>query len=127
LGEVLGGVDLDSGCAGVNGTAGAADDGAGTLAPAGVPNLPSRTDLGTRDRVDMSCRMNARARKIPPDHQEIVVNRLPACRIPMNDSGDELAPPKLDAKPPPVPLCIKMAATRTRLSIMSKTSKNVYI
>ena len=38
---------------------------------------------------------------MPPPHQLTVVRRFPACRIPISASGDELAPPKLAASPPP--------------------------
>jgi hypothetical protein len=46
--------------------------------------------------------------------------------MPMNASAEELAPPKLAATPPPFPACRRMAATSTRLSSISRTSKRVY-
>ncbi len=90
------------GVAGVNGTAGAAFGEAGA-AEAGALSCPSSTDFGARERVDISCSAKASARKMPLAHQEIFVNRFPACRIPIKASGEELAPPKLAASPLPFP------------------------
>jgi hypothetical protein len=71
--------------------------------------------------------MKARTRKIPPVHQDTFVSRFPACRVPMNDPGEELAPPKLAARPLPSPLCMSTAATRTMLSRMRRARRKVYI
>jgi hypothetical protein len=112
--------------AGVSGSAGAAALGFEGAA-AGAVNCPSRTDLGVRERVDMSCSTKERSRKIPVPPQEILVSRFPAWRIPMNASGEELAPPKLAERPWPLPLCRRMAATTTRLVRIRRTSRKVYI
>ena len=89
--------------AGSNGTAGAEVGGGATFVGC-VPRPFSSTDRGALVWVDMICRMKARPRNIPPPHQLMVVRRFPACRIPISASGEELAPPKLAASPPPFPL-----------------------
>lgn len=61
--------------------------------------------------------------KIPPAHQVILVNHVPACRVPMNASGDELTPPKLAAIPDPLPACSRIAAMSTKLSRMRRLSR----
>jgi len=108
--------------AGSRGTAGA-EVGAGAVVE--VPNPFSRTERGTEVCVDMICRTKLRARKIPPDHQLALVRRFPACLIPMNASGEELAPPKLAARPLPFPLCSRTAAMRTIQSRISRVRRNV--
>src|SRR5579863_2553423 len=91
--------------AGWNGRAGAAEAGAGVAGAAGGGVTAwSSTDFGTRARADAICSIRAIARKMPPDHQPILVSRLPAWRVPMNASGEELTPPKLAAMPVPLPL-----------------------
>jgi hypothetical protein len=45
----------------------------------------------------------ANPRKIPAPHHVALVRRLPAWRMPMNASGEELAPPKFAASPLPLP------------------------
>jgi len=111
----------------VSGIAGAAEFGAGVVSGAGAPSLPSRTDFGACACVDINWSMNARARNTPPPHQEIFVSRLPAWRIPMNASGEELAPPKLAERPPPVPLWSRIAPIRTMLTMMRSTRRKVYM
>jgi hypothetical protein len=69
--------------------------------------------------------MKARPRKIPPPHQLAVVRRFPAWRIPMSASGDELAPPKLAASPPPFPLWSRTARIRTTQSMTSNVRRNL--
>ena len=71
--------------------------------------------------------MKASARKSPPPHQLICVKRFPAWRMPSSESADELMPPKLAARPPPLPLCARMASTSTILSRIRRTRRNVYI
>lgn len=77
----------------------------------------SKTDLGARLRVDMICRTNASPRKTAPPHQLTLVSRFPACLTPISASGDELAPPKLAARPPPFPLWARMAPITRKQSI----------
>jgi hypothetical protein len=43
----------------------------------------------------------------------------------MRASGDELAPPKLAARPLPFPLCSRMASMRTMQSTTSTVRRNV--
>jgi hypothetical protein len=86
----------------------------------------SSTDVGTRVRVDAICSKKQRNRNTPPDHQLALVNRFPACRVPINASVDELAPPKLAASPPPLPDCKRIAAIRTTLSRKRRMSRNLY-
>jgi hypothetical protein len=103
--EAPGGAPGAAAGAGWNGSAGAADAGARVAGAAGGGVTAwSSTDFGTRARADEICRINAIARKMPPDHQPILVSRLPAWRVPMNASGEELTPPKLAAMPVPFPL-----------------------
>jgi hypothetical protein len=45
----------------------------------------------------------------------------------MKASADELAPPKLAATPPPFPACRRTAAISTRLSMMRRIRRKVYI
>jgi hypothetical protein len=71
--------------------------------------------------------MKASARKRPPPHHDICVNRFPACRVPMKASGDELAPPKLAESPCPLPLCSRMAVIRMILVRIRRMSRNVNI
>ena len=106
------------------GSAGALVDGAGALVGGGVTAWSS-TDLGARVCADAICKTNAIPRKSAPDHQLIFVSRLPACRVPMNASGDELTPPKLAAMPVPLPLCNRIPATSTKLSRISTTRRDV--
>ena len=49
---------------------------------AGTPILSS-TDFGAVLRDDISCNTKARPKKIPPHDQLALVNRLPACRVPI--------------------------------------------
>ena len=103
----------------------AADGGAdGTAAGA---TILSSTDFGAAFREDISCSTKARPRKIPPHHQLAFVSRLPACRVPMTESEDEPAPPKLAASPPPFPDWSRMAAPSTTASRISRTRRNVYM
>jgi hypothetical protein len=44
----------------------------------------------------------------------------------MGESAADVAPPKLAARPPPFPLCSRIAATRTTLSRINRMSRNVY-
>ena len=90
-------------------------------------NPLSRIDVGALPRVDISCRKNARPRKRPPAHQAIFVSTLPACLVPMNESAAVETPPNEAASPPPFADCMRTAATRTRASMMSMTSRKVYI
>jgi hypothetical protein len=76
--------------------------GAGAVC-AGVPNVSSRTDFGTCERVDMIWSTYASIRKMPAHHQVAFVSSVPAWRIPIKASGEELAPPKLAARPLPLP------------------------
>lgn len=110
--------------AGSSGTAGA-EIGGGAAFVGCVPNPFSKTDRGTEVCVDIICRTKDRPRKIPPDHQLILVRRFPAWRIPMNASGDELAPPKFAASPVPFPACSRMPAMRMTQSITSSVRRNV--
>ena len=116
--------------AGDSGTAGAAVVGAvvaGAVAGAGagLPNVSSRTDFGTCVRVDMICRTNDRPRKIPAHHQVALVRIVPAWRMPMKASGEELAPPKFAASPLPFPDCSRIAAIRTKASITRSTRRKL--
>jgi hypothetical protein len=100
------------------------DFGAGAVAGAvGCVNASSSTDFGARDRAMESDNTKERNRKIPPPHQLALVSRLPAWRVPRSESAELLTPPKLAASPLPLPLCSRMAAMSTRLSIMSRTSR----
>ena len=75
-----------------------------------------------------STRSRARARgrgRSPPPHQLVLVSRLPAWRVPRSESAELLTPPKLAARPLPFPACSRMAVISTRLSMMSRTSRNV--
>jgi hypothetical protein len=47
--------------------------------------------------------------------------------VPSSESAELLTPPKLAARPPPFPLCKRMAAISTRLSRMSRIRRNVNI
>ena len=87
----------------------------------------SNTERGVDARVDMIDSTYARSSKVPPDHQLNRVSRLAACRMPTNASVEEAAPPKVAARPPPFPACKRTAATTTRLSRISRTTKNVNI
>lgn len=108
----------------MSGTAGAAAFGVVTGAlVAGRPNVSSRTDFGACVRVDMTCRVNARPRKMPAHHQVALVRIVPACRIPMKASGEELAPPKLAASPLPLPACSRMAPIKTTASSTRTTRR----
>lgn len=89
--------------AGSSGTAGA-EVGAGAVFTGCVPKPLSRTERGAVVLVDIIWSTKARNKKTPPPIQLVLVSRLPACLMPMNASGDELAPPKLAANPPPLPL-----------------------
>src|SRR5688500_2335205 len=71
--------------------------------------------------------MNARARNAPPSHQLALVSTLPAWRVPMMESEDELAPPKLAAMPPPFPACSSTTPMRSTASIIRMISRSVYI
>ncbi len=108
--------------AGVKGSDGAAVFGAaGMAAGGGLANVSSRTDLGAWARVDMICSMNASPRKMPAHHHVALVRIVPAWRIPMNASGEELAPPKFAARPLPFPACsrivaMRISASRTRIT-----------
>lgn len=115
---------------GVSGTAGAAVIGAvvaGAVAGAGadLPNVSSSTDFGTCVRVDMICSTNDRPRKIPLHHHVALVRIVPAWRMPMKASGEELAPPKLAASPLPFPDCSRIAAIRTKASITRSTRRKL--
>ena len=110
--------------AGSSGTAGA-EVGAGATFVGWLPNPFSSTERGAEVCVDMICRMKQSPRKIPPPHQLAVVRRFPACRIPMNASGDELAPPKLAASPVPFPLWSRIARIRTMQSSTRIVRRNV--
>lgn len=95
------GVAGAAGC-GVSGVAGAAPPAGAAGALAGAASLSS-TDLGAAERDDIICRTNASPKKMPPHHQLALVKRFPACRVPITESEEELAPPKLAASPPPFP------------------------
>ena len=110
--------------AGSSGTAGA-EVGAGATFVGWLPKPFSSTERGAEVCVDMICRMKQSPRKIPPPHQLAVVRRFPACRIPMNASGDELAPPKLAASPVPFPLWSRIARIRTMQSSTRIVRRNV--
>jgi len=71
--------------------------------------------------------MKARSRKMPPAHQLTRVSRVPACLVPMKESDEELAPPKLAARPPPFPLWRRIAAPSIMLSMTRRIRKKVYI
>ena len=117
-----------SGCdvSGEGGAVTGAPTGGAVGTAAGTPIL-SRTDFGALLRDDINCNAKARPRKIPPHDQLALVNRLPACRVPITESDDELAPPKFAAKPPPFPDWSRMAALSTKASRMSSTRRNVYM
>jgi len=110
------------------GTAGAAVDGevgAGADAGGGLPKVSSSTDFGTWVRVDITWRTNDRPRNIPAHHQVAVVRRFPAWRMPMNASGEELAPPKFAASPLPLPAWSRIAAINTTASITRMTTRKL--
>ena len=86
----------------------------------------SRIDFGAAERVDISCRTKARKMKIPPAHQLVLVRRSPACREP-STAGDDEAPPKLAARPPPLPDCSRTAAARIRASRIRENEEDVYM
>ena len=109
----------------VSGDAGAAPVGAGAV-ETGTANLSS-TDFGTELRPPMTCRMSERPRKMPPHHHVIDVSRFPACRVPINASDDELAPPKFAAKPPPFPDCKRTTTISNRASRTRIVSRKVYM
>ncbi len=98
----------------------------GAVAGAGVKAWSS-TDFGARCRAEASERMNANARKMAPPHQLVFVSKLPAWRVPSSESAELLTPPKLAASPFPLPLCSRMAAISTKLSMISRTSRTVNI
>lgn len=88
-------------------------------------NVFSSTDFGAAVRVDIIWRTNARPRKKPALHQVALVRIVPACRIPMKASGEELAPPKLAANPLPLPDCSKIVAIRTTASMTRIMTRNL--
>ena len=93
----------------------------------GCVKASSSTDFGVRSRVDASESTKARKRKIAPPHQLVRVSRFPAWRVPSSESAELLTPPKVAASPPPFPLWRSMAAISTRLSMTSRTRRNVNI
>ena len=87
----------------------------------------SSTDVGVRPRLAMIDKMKEMPMNSPPHHHDILVSRLPACRVPMNWSDEEEAPPKLAAIPPPFPLCRRMTVTRIMASRIRTIRRNVVI
>src|SRR5437879_2716200 len=96
---------------------------AGAVGAGGWVNVWSRIERGAVRRVEFSDKRNARARKIPPNHQLAFVSRLPACLVPRMASAELVTPPKLAARPPPFPACSRMTATRSTLSMASSAMR----
>ena len=117
--------DEGAGSSGIAGAIGSVVPGAGAAPAGGFTNVSSRIERGARERVDMIWRMNASVRNKPPHHHEAFVSNVPACRIPMNASGDELAPPKLAASPLPLPACSSIDATSTTATITRITRRKL--
>jgi hypothetical protein len=109
---------------GSRGTAGA-EVGGGAVLVGCVPKPLSRMDLGAVVLVDIIWSTNERKRNAPPPHQLALVSRLPACRMPMKASGEELAPPKLAASPPPFPLCRRIAPITTTQSMIRRVRRKL--
>src|SRR6185437_7125496 len=107
LGVGVVGLALELGAgAGVSGTAGFAFVGAGAVGAAGCcENGSSSTERGVDACALMSCSRYASPMKMPADHHVVFVSRLAACRVPMNESGDEPAPPNAADNPPPFGDC----------------------
>ena len=104
---VLASVRVAVGCVGSTGSTFAAPEGAFGAAvvtgAGGAVNVWSRIELGAERRDDVSDSTKAMPIKIPPHHQLSFVRRFPAWRVPMMESAELLAPPKLAASPPPLP------------------------
>src|SRR5213593_3627090 len=115
------------------GAAGAAGAGCGVLwsgsgvacIGAGAGASVSITDLGPAPREDMMARTRDTNRKIPAPHQLTLVNRVVACRPPMNCWVP--APPPSDASPPPWPACSNTAVVRIRASRVRRISRKLYM
>ncbi|HXY29103.1 MAG TPA: hypothetical protein VEI06_00210 [Gemmatimonadaceae bacterium] len=75
----------------------------------------------------MSASAYASAMKMPALHHVVRVRRFAAWRVPTKASGEEDAPPKLAARPPPRPAWSRTAAPKTTLSITRRVRRKVYI
>lgn len=120
----MGGVVPAAG-AGVSGEAGAGPVAAGPAAAGALRR--SSTDFGAEARAPITCSRNASPRKIPPHHQLMVVRRLPAWRVPISESDEELDPPKFAASPPPFPACKRTTAMSRSASMTRSVSSRVYM
>ena len=95
-----------------------------------APDAPTQSSFQLKDSVWSDAMLQTAgylrlgSRAVRADLAERLAGALSQARR-GSETSAFVAPPELAASPPPLPLCRRIAVTRTMLSMMSRISRNV--